>query len=404
MSRARFLPLLWNLHMSDPEEDEENQRRKQNGDPRYDPLGKLKPLYSQIQLACQSFYVPNREISIDERMVGSKARIGIKQYMKDKPVKWGYKLFVLADSATGYTSVYLIFILVRILRILEMVLRMTLFLNLSRIFLAKLFVDNFYTGATLFQDLLFHRTLACGAIRENRKGFPKSKLNYSLKGAKRGSIRWIRDNNLLFLRWKDNRDVTMCSTFHNAASSDSVKRKTKNSQTGKFETIDIPFPPSVKEYNKFMGGVDLSDQLIQYYQVLRKTRKWYKTLFLHCIDIAVVNSYIIHCQMKKNMNQPTLSQLEFRRAVVNELVHEQFLEPTPLMCSQALQPAQHLPVEIAKDINSLADNTKATKGRQNCKMCWTSLKKEVKTPWKCSACHVALCVIPGRNCFNTWRN
>ena len=27
----------------------------------------------------------------------------MKQYMRDKPTKWGHKLFVLADSATGYT-------------------------------------------------------------------------------------------------------------------------------------------------------------------------------------------------------------------------------------------------------------------------------------------------------------
>ena len=51
----------------------------------------------------QDFYQPDRNVSIDERMVKSKARSGIRQYIKDKPTKWGFKLWVLADSQSGYT-------------------------------------------------------------------------------------------------------------------------------------------------------------------------------------------------------------------------------------------------------------------------------------------------------------
>ena len=84
MSRSKFLPILWNLHISDPEEDDKNQLLKQNNDPRYNRLFKVKPLYIEMQHACPSFYIPGINICIDERMVASKAQIGLKQYIKDK--------------------------------------------------------------------------------------------------------------------------------------------------------------------------------------------------------------------------------------------------------------------------------------------------------------------------------
>ena len=37
-------------------------------------------------------------LCVDEQIVLFKGNSGIKQYMPNKPHKWGYKFFVLADS------------------------------------------------------------------------------------------------------------------------------------------------------------------------------------------------------------------------------------------------------------------------------------------------------------------
>ena len=84
---------------------------------------------------------------------------------------------------------------------------------------------------------------------------------------------------LLFVKRKDTREVGMLSTVHKACGNDTVHRKTKNARTGVFERVEIPIPPAVKDYNTGMGGVDLSDKLVRYYQVFHKTKKWYTTIF-----------------------------------------------------------------------------------------------------------------------------
>ena len=50
-----------------------------------DPLKKIRPLPEYIKQRCSELYQPLQQISIDERMVKSKARCHLIQYMKDKP-------------------------------------------------------------------------------------------------------------------------------------------------------------------------------------------------------------------------------------------------------------------------------------------------------------------------------
>lgn len=70
-------------------------------DPNYDRLFKLRPLVSYLNN--QFGKIPySRDLSLDEQMCSTKARNILKQYMPNKPNKWGYKLFVLCDYK-GYS-------------------------------------------------------------------------------------------------------------------------------------------------------------------------------------------------------------------------------------------------------------------------------------------------------------
>ena len=52
----------------------------------------------------------------------------------------------------------------------------------------------------------------------------------------------------------------------------------------------LPAPDHIK----FMGGVNLSDQLIGYHPILRQTKRYWKTLFYHLVEIAATNAFILY--------------------------------------------------------------------------------------------------------------
>ncbi|KAF3842779.1 hypothetical protein F7725_001628 [Dissostichus mawsoni] len=298
MSRQRFQSIMWSLHLSDPKEDEENDRKRNTAD--YSSVIDLLPF----------------------------------------PLLGG-----------GYT----------------------------------LFVDNFYTSPALFGDLFAKNIGCCGTIRKNRVGFPKTVLNDFPKKAERGDLRWIRRSELLFVKWMDNREVTMCSTVHAAFSGQTVRRKVK--QAGVWQTKIVTVPDAVVDYNRSMGGVDVSDALIGYYSVHHKTMKWYKTFFYHFLDIAVVNSFLLHKELHKMRGDPggtkPHTQKSFREQLAADMRGEVPAAPPP-PC---------MPAYYGEDATAL---------RRYCRRCSEAGKKTVKTPVYCTKCHVPLCFTSKKNCFKAW--
>lgn len=123
----------------------------------------------------------------------------------------------------------------------------------------RIYMDNFYTSPSLFLELASMKFGACGTYRDNTKGCPsRGEQTPSPVNRKRGAMRWIREGPRLFIKWMDTREVSMCSTIHLAFQSRVEAAK------------DIPCPTPVITYNKNVGGVDGSDQLIQYYSTHHK--------------------------------------------------------------------------------------------------------------------------------------
>ena len=247
---------------------------------------------NELQLSCKAYFVPGRNISIDERMVAFKGRIGMKQYIKDKPTKWRFKLWVLASSDSGYTFKFQIYTGKRLTpttHALGYDVVMTLMEGLFRQGY-HLFCDN---SPKLCIDLFEKGCYLTGTIRENRIGFPKNLGNPLPARADRGTSRWFRSGQTVFVKWQGTKVVCVISSFYPATGGDFIERRKGMLVDGRYVKPRVNIPPPVKGYNSNMGGVDLSDQLLKCYEIIRKSKKWWKT-FLYLIDVAIVNSFIIY--------------------------------------------------------------------------------------------------------------
>lgn len=87
----RFKALFSAVHIVDP--TTENNA---------DWLRELRYLLDHLK-HLKKLYQPNQNVAIDERKVKSNEQSGFKQYMKGKPIKRGFKLWIISSSDTGYT-------------------------------------------------------------------------------------------------------------------------------------------------------------------------------------------------------------------------------------------------------------------------------------------------------------
>ena len=141
---------------------------------------------------------------------------------------------------------------------------------------------------------------------------------------KRGDVRWVRNSPVLALQWIDSKPVSILSTIH--AGNDKVMCKRRTKKNGKFEKIILLQPKVIQDYNQYMNGVDRSDQMLSCHNVSLKCYRWWKTLFFHLIDIAVVNGFLLFQKYKQDhpeeeaLKRPgSYSIVEFREALIRQI-------------------------------------------------------------------------------------
>ena len=315
--------------------------------------------------------------SIDESMTKFKGRSSLKQYMPMKPVKRGVKLWTRCDSKTGYVYDTRIYcgkenscqegtLGERVVKTLCSTIR-----NQQ----VALVFDRFFTSTSLMHTLPFP---AIGTYMKTRKYAPKLEAKLA-----KGESEMAISQKVLASHWKDKKNVLVMSNCHKPGEV-LVKGKEK---TG--ESHQVSCPTAIADYNKYMGGVDLTDQMVTVYELDRKNRKWWRKVFFRMLMVAVHNSFIVFCETN-HMKMPFFGYL----VSLAEGLIDQGRSGLPRKRTRKVGRRSN----AAKAQANLGDHFPVKENqRRRCAGC-ASRKKERRTKMLCRKCNVPLCM----DCFTPY--
>ena len=157
-----------------------------------------------------------------------------------------------------------------------------------------------------------------------------------------------------------------------------------------------------------MGGVDLSNQLLQYFSFPTKSTKWSRKLLIHMFNLVILNVYILN----KHYGCEKLTHDEYRDKIVKYLLAEglkNYNIPLPPVISGRIGKYHkdehdskrlwewHFPTCIPK-----GKGRKREKPSRCCFVCSQipgEILKEKRTSYCCKDCGKAFCVVP---CFKIY--
>ena len=276
-------------------------------------VAKVLPIYTRLKENCLQFGFFHQLLSIDESMVPYRGLHSARQYIKGKPVKFGYKIWMLCSS-DGFPYNFDIYCGKESRREgpLGSHVVNTLLAPVSNKNQHIVFFDNFFTSYDLLKKLAADNIRACGTVRENRIGRCPLPLNKVWKKKPRGSYYYRSEGNVICVKWQDNCVVTDASNYYGVNPIQVTERYVKN-ETRK--SVNQPY--LIKMYNTGMGGIDICDKLLASYRPRLRSKKWWWNLFSHAINLSLVAAYKFYYYTNKTNK---VSHLQFRREIARALV------------------------------------------------------------------------------------
>ncbi|CAG4992139.1 unnamed protein product [Parnassius apollo] len=176
-----------------------------------------------------------------------------------------------------------------------------------------------------------------------KKKSQKKERGYSVE-----YVACVQGTDISTVAWKDNKIVTLASSFVGELPKSQVSRYDKPHK--RYVTIDRS--NVVGEYNRHMGGVNLIDSIMGRYKIKLRSKRWQVRMFYHFLDLAISNAWLLYKRVYKtnNTNGPLLSSADFREEIGTVLckmgikahVQRRSIEPD-IQAKKRKGPAQFVP-------------------------------------------------------------
>jgi hypothetical protein len=274
-------------------------------------------MIDRCQEKFQQAYIPGRELSVNEGMIAYRGRIAYLQYILKKSTKFRIKVWLIAESKTGYIPNYIVYTGKLSEENVDLELdghnqgyrvvmtRVKPYLNLGH----HIYFDNLFTTLQLLEDLQTKNTYATETARSNRKGYPPE---IKCKKLKVGEYVARQKGGVVVTKWHDIREVSMMTIITDGTATPlTIQRRSKDPSKR-----EVQMPAVIHQYNTYMSGVDLADQLRQYYSAGRQSKKYWKYIFWFLMDVSICNAFVA----SKGQLADTNKQFFFRLALAKELI------------------------------------------------------------------------------------
>jgi len=147
---------------------------------RDDKLYKVRPLIHSLSLVYQKYYILNKEISIDEKMIKYTGRVSFLQYVQNKPTRLGFKVFVLSDALSGYVFNWHFYTGAGSQRTNNLARNIVIELVQGLEFkFHRVYFDSYYSSIELAQELAQKGFGCVGTINKRRRFLPQAIKNPS---------------------------------------------------------------------------------------------------------------------------------------------------------------------------------------------------------------------------------